>query len=49
MGLAALALAGLVAGCANQGQPDTALNGDGKGTVTPGTQRDFSVNVRDLV
>jgi len=42
-----------VAACANQEtNPETALNGqgrDGKGPVTPGTQRDFSVNVGDLV
>ncbi|MEQ1578940.1 MAG: peptidoglycan-associated lipoprotein Pal [Hyphomicrobium sp.] len=39
--------------CANQEtNPETALNGqgrDGKGPVTPGTQRDFSLNVGDLV
>jgi peptidoglycan-associated lipoprotein len=38
--------------CANQEtNPDTALTQgrDGKGPVTPGTQRDFSVNVGDLV
>lgn len=38
-----------LAGCATQGQQDTALNSDGKGPVVPGTQRDFSVNVGDLV
>ncbi|MGQ0673901.1 MAG: peptidoglycan-associated lipoprotein Pal [Hyphomicrobium sp.] len=45
-------LAGMaaLAGCASQAQPDaTQLNPDGKGPVTPGTQRDFSVNVGDLV
>jgi peptidoglycan-associated lipoprotein len=38
--------------CANQQTtPDAALNQgkDGKGPVTPGTQRDFSLNVGDLV
>ena len=38
--------------CANQeNNPDSALNQgrDGKGPVTPGTARDFSVNVGDLV
>lgn len=49
-----LTVAVLAAGaCANQEtNPETALNGqgrDGKGPVTPGTQRDFSVNVGDLV
>jgi peptidoglycan-associated lipoprotein len=49
-----LTAAVLAAGaCANQEtNPETALNGqgrDGKGPVTPGTQRDFSVNVGDLV
>ena len=48
-----LTAAVLAAGaCANQEtNPDTALNQgrDGKGPVTPGTQRDFSVNVGDLV
>ena len=39
-----------LAGCANQTQPDATLGqGDGKGPITPGTQRDFSVNVGDLV
>lgn len=41
-----------VGACANQEtNPETALNQgrDGKGPVTPGTQRDFSVNVGDLV
>jgi len=39
-----------LAGCATQNQADSAaLNPDGKGPVTPGTQRDFSVNVGDLV
>ena len=48
-----LTVAVLAAGaCANQEtNPETALNQgrDGKGPVTPGTQRDFSVNVGDLV
>ena len=48
-----LTVAVLAAGaCANQEtNPDAALNQgrDGKGPVTPGTQRDFSVNVGDLV
>ncbi len=38
--------------CANkENNPDSALNQgrDGKGPVTPGTARDFSVNVGDLV
>lgn len=39
-----------VAGCANnQNDPSTQLGPDGKGPVTPGSQRDFSVNVGDLV
>jgi peptidoglycan-associated lipoprotein len=48
--LAALACL-TVAGCANQEQgPESAqLGPDGKGPVTPGTARDFSVNVGDLV
>jgi len=50
---AVLLLAGVVTACANKElQPDSAqLNGgrDGKGPVTPGTQRDFAVNVGDLV
>ena len=48
-GLLVVAL-GMLAGCANQAEPGSAqLNPDGKGPVTPGTQRDFSVNVGDLV
>jgi peptidoglycan-associated lipoprotein len=44
--LSALALAG----CANkENQPDLGLNGGKGGPVTPGTQRDFAVNVGDLV
>jgi peptidoglycan-associated lipoprotein len=41
-----------VGACANQEtNPDASLTQgrDGKGPVTPGTQRDFSVNVGDLV
>lgn len=39
-----------VSGCANnQTDPSTQLGPDGKGPITPGTQRDFSVNVGDLV
>lgn len=49
-GFLAVAVAGLGA-CANQEtSPEAALAGkDGKGPVTPGTQRDFAVNVGDLV
>ncbi|MFA5948706.1 MAG: peptidoglycan-associated lipoprotein Pal [Hyphomicrobium sp.] len=46
-----IALAG-VAGCANnENDPSTQLGpgADGKGPITPGTQRDFSANVGDLV
>ncbi len=44
--LSALALAG----CANkENQPELGLNGGKGGPVTPGTQRDFAVNVGDLV
>lgn len=44
----------VVAACANneEGGPDSALlggNGGKGGPVTPGTQRDFSVNVGDIV
>jgi peptidoglycan-associated lipoprotein len=53
MRLAFLGCALMVLGaCANQEtSPDAALNQgkDGKGPVTPGTQRDFSLNVGDLV
>jgi peptidoglycan-associated lipoprotein len=43
-------LLAMLAGCASQAQTDTAnLSSDGKGPVVPGTQRDFSVNVGDLV
>jgi peptidoglycan-associated lipoprotein len=39
-----------LAGCANnQADPSSQLGPDGKGPITPGTQRDFSVNVGDLV
>src|SRR5262245_60464761 len=51
-GLAAMAVfalfAGGLGGCANNENPETAL-ADGKGPITPGTKRDFSVNVGDLV
>lgn len=37
-------------GCANnQADPSTQLGPDGKGPITPGSNRDFSVNVGDLV
>jgi peptidoglycan-associated lipoprotein len=43
-------MAALVGGCANNQQDaSTQLGPDGKGPVTPGTQRDFSINVGDLV
>jgi len=39
-----------VGGCANnQADPSSQLGPDGRGPVVPGTQRDFSVNVGDLV
>ncbi len=39
-----------VGGCANnQNDPNSQLGPDGKGPITPGTSRDFSVNVGDLV
>jgi peptidoglycan-associated lipoprotein len=40
-----------VAGCANkqEGADATQLGPDGKGPITPGTSRDFSANVGDLV
>jgi peptidoglycan-associated lipoprotein len=42
--------AAIVGGCANnQNDPNSQLGPDGKGPITPGTQRDFSVNVGDLV
>ena len=42
--------AAALAGCANnQNDPNSQLGPDGKGPITPGTQRDFSVNVGDLV
>jgi len=49
---ALLAVASTVAGCAanKELQPDGALNGNGKyGAATPGSQRDFSQNVGDIV
>lgn len=47
--IAALAL--LASACANtQNSPEAALNGAGKfGAATPGSQRDFSQNVGDIV
>ncbi|MDX2307463.1 MAG: peptidoglycan-associated lipoprotein Pal [Hyphomicrobium sp.] len=50
--LLALALAGAMglAACANKEEgAGSAQLGDGKGPVTPGTNRDFTVNVGDLV
>jgi len=45
-----VAMTAFVGGCANNQQdPSAQLGPDGKGPVTPGTQRDFSVNVGDLV
>lgn len=45
-----LVTAAAVVGCANnQNDPNAQLGPDGKGPITPGTQRDFSVNVGDLV
>ncbi|WP_439544371.1 peptidoglycan-associated lipoprotein Pal [Hyphomicrobium sp.] len=42
--------AATLGGCANnQNDPNSQLGPDGKGPITPGTQRDFSVNVGDLV
>lgn len=41
---------GMLQGCANKEQvPAAQLGPDGKGPVTPGSARDFSVNVGDLV
>jgi peptidoglycan-associated lipoprotein len=50
--IAVVFAAGGLTACANKDETAEAglLNGkDGKGPVTPGTQRDFSVNVGDLV
>jgi peptidoglycan-associated lipoprotein len=45
---AALMLSAALAGCANnENKPSSQLTGDG--SVTPGTHRDFSVNVGDIV
>lgn len=44
----ALAILGTLAGCAANTPPDTAL-GPGRAPIAPGTQRDFSANVGDLV
>jgi len=47
--LAVLALGVIAAGCANnENQPNSQLTGS-EGAVTPGTHRDFSVNVGDIV
>lgn len=42
---------GMLSGCANKEQVPTGaqLGPDGKGPVTPGSARDFSVNVGDLI
>lgn len=49
--VAAAATALLLGACAKEQQPELGLNGAGGrgGPVTPGTQRDFAVNVGDLV
>jgi peptidoglycan-associated lipoprotein len=49
--LALVAASGALQGCANnENGPQSQLGpGDGRGPVTPGSQRDFSVNVGDLV
>jgi len=47
-GLAALAFA-VLAGCASTQSENEAGLGPGRGSVPPGTQRDFSANVGDLV
>lgn len=49
--LALILGAGLITGCANKEQvsPAAQLGPDGKGPVTPGSQRDFSINVGDIV
>lgn len=45
-----IAFSVVAAGCANkENDPSAQLGPDGRGPVTPGTQRDFSVNVGDLV
>jgi peptidoglycan-associated lipoprotein len=47
--LAVLLLGAVAAGCANnENQPNSQLTGQ-SGEVTPGTNRDFSVNVGDIV
>lgn len=49
-GLLILVAAAALGGCANnQNDPNAQLGPDGRGPITPGTQRDFSVNVGDLV
>lgn len=48
--LLCLFTAAALTGCANnQNDPNSQLGPDGKGPITPGTSRDFSVNVGDLV
>ena len=53
LALAAILAAGLAAGCANQAQQQDGDFGPGgrfaRGPVTPGTDRDFKVNVGDIV
>ena len=45
-----LVMAAVLGGCANnQNDPNAGLGPDGKGPITPGTSRDCSVNVGDLV
>jgi peptidoglycan-associated lipoprotein len=44
-----LALAGALGACANKEMQDGAQLGPNGGPITPGTQRDFSVNVGDIV
>jgi peptidoglycan-associated lipoprotein len=42
--------AAVMGGCANnQNDPNAQLGPDGRGPITPGTSRDFAVNVGDLV
>jgi peptidoglycan-associated lipoprotein len=49
-GVAMLALAASLAACANKElQPDGASLNGGKGSATPGSQRDFAQNVGDIV
>jgi peptidoglycan-associated lipoprotein len=47
--VAIILMAGFVGACANkENSPESALNGRG-GPIAPGTQRDFAVNVGDIV